>query len=68
MGSVFADGIDNNIDVTIEITGVLIHGGLVYAAVFSNETDFKNEHPFSSFIMELLAGTLNYNLKLPEGE
>jgi uncharacterized protein (DUF2141 family) len=63
-GYVFA----NNISTTIEINGVIINGGSVYVAVYSNENDYKNEICFYSFIMQPTNTTLIYNLELPTGE
>ena len=63
-GSIFAD----NIHAIIEINGVTINGGSVYVAVYSNENDYKNENPYTSFILEPVQTTLIYNLELPEGE
>jgi len=60
----FAD----NIHTAIKINNVNINSGLVYVAVYSNETDYKNEQAFVSFIMESTDTILTYYLELPEGE
>jgi len=60
----FAD----NISTTIEINGITVNGGQVYAAVYSNETDYKNENPYISFILESTSSNLSHSLELPEGE
>jgi uncharacterized protein (DUF2141 family) len=60
----FAD----NIQAAVEITGVVINGGLVYVAVYSNENDYKNEVSFVSFILQPDNTVLTYSLELPEGE
>ena len=62
--SAFAD----NISVTIEISGVRINGGLVYAAVYSNENDYKAEKPFAKFILNPTNSKVSHVLELPEGE
>jgi len=62
--SVFAD----NIHTTIEINGVIVNGGLVYVAVYSNENDYKNETAFTSFILQPNKTTLTHYLDLPDGE
>ena len=64
VGSLFA----GNIHTTIEINGVTVNGGLVYAAVYSNEKDYKNETAFAKFILQPDKTTLIYFLDLPEGE
>jgi uncharacterized protein (DUF2141 family) len=64
VGNVFAD----NISATIEINGVIVNGGLVYVAVYSNENDYKAETPFIKFILEPVNTTITHNLELPDGE
>ena len=63
VGSAFAD---NN--VTLEINGVTVQGGLVYVAVYSNENDYKAENPFIRFILEPVNSTITRGLELPNGE
>jgi uncharacterized protein (DUF2141 family) len=60
----FAD----DINTTIEINGVNVDGGLVYVAVYSNETDYKAEKAYISFIMEPVSANLTYLCELPEGD
>ena len=62
--SLFAE----NINSTIEINGVIVNGGLVYVAVYSNENDYKNEKAFTSFILQPIKATLTHSLDLPNGE
>ena len=64
VGNCFGD----NIHVTIEINGVTVNNGLVYAAVYSNESDYKNDTAFTRFILQPDNTTLTYLLDLPEGE
>jgi uncharacterized protein (DUF2141 family) len=63
VGSAFAD---NNI--TLEINGVTVQGGLVYVAVYSDENDYKAEKPFIRFILDPVNSTLTRGLELPNGE
>lgn len=63
-GSLFAD----NISTTIEINGVIIQGGVIYVAVYSNENDYKNDRIFYSFIMPPANTTLIHHCDLPEGD
>jgi len=60
----FAD----NINATIEINGVIINGGSVYVAVYSNENDYKAEKPFVKFILNPASGRITHSLELPNGE
>lgn len=52
----------------IEINGVTVNGGLVYAAVYNNEKDYKKETRFTGFILAPDNATLTHTLDLPEGE
>ncbi|MDR1149950.1 MAG: DUF2141 domain-containing protein [Spirochaetaceae bacterium] len=56
------------ISVTIEINGVIINGGRVAVAVFSNENHFKKKEPYISFWLESIDNRISYNINLPEGE
>ncbi|MDR2965917.1 MAG: DUF2141 domain-containing protein [Treponema sp.] len=58
----------NNINVTIQINGVNVGGGLLYVAVYSNETGYKNKQAFVSFTLNPDNTRLNHSLELPEGE
>ncbi|MCL2800504.1 MAG: DUF2141 domain-containing protein [Treponema sp.] len=58
----------DNIQATIEINGVIVNGGLLYVAVYSNETDYKNKQAFVSFILESNNARLTHSIELPEGE
>jgi len=64
VGTSFAD----NIYATIEINGVIVNGGLVYVAVYSNENDYKAETPSIKFILDPVNNTITRNLELPDGE
>jgi len=57
-----------NIHTTIEINGVIVNGGLVYVAVYSNENDYKDEKAFTNFILQPNKTTLTHFLDLPDGE
>jgi uncharacterized protein (DUF2141 family) len=60
----FAD----DIYTTIEINGVIVNGGSVYVAVYSNEKDYKAETPFIKFILEPVNTKITHNIELPDGE
>jgi len=63
-GNVFAD----NINATIEINGIIVNGGSVYVAVYSNENDYKAEKPFIKFILSPVNSKISHSLELPNGE
>jgi len=62
--SLFAE----NINTTIEINGIIVGGGLVYVAVYSNENDYKAETPSVEFILDPVNSKITYNLELTDGE
>jgi uncharacterized protein (DUF2141 family) len=57
-----------NISTTIEINGVIVNGGRVAVAVFSNENQFKKKEPYISFWLESINDEIRYDIDLPEGE
>jgi uncharacterized protein (DUF2141 family) len=63
-GSLFA----GNIRTTIEINRVIVNGGLVYVAVYSNENEYKTEITSIKFILEPVSSIITHTLELPEGE
>jgi uncharacterized protein (DUF2141 family) len=60
----FAD----DIHTTIEINGVIVNGGSVYVAVYSNENNYKAETPYVKFILEPVKTAITHYLELPNGE
>ena len=62
--NVFAD----NINVTLEINGVTVNGGLLYVAVYSNDTDYRNRQAFMSFILNSNNARITHSIRLTEGE
>jgi uncharacterized protein (DUF2141 family) len=61
--STFAD-----IKTTLQINGVVVQGGLVYVAVYSNENDYRAENPSVRFILDPINSTITHSLELPNGE
>ena len=57
-----------SISTTIEINGVVVNGGRVAVAVFSNENQFKKKEPYISFWLESINDEIRYDVDLPEGE
>jgi uncharacterized protein (DUF2141 family) len=56
------------VSAAIEIDGVMVNGGMVAVAVFSNENQFKKKEPHISFWLESIGNRISYNVNLPEGE
>ena len=63
VGRAFAD-----IQTTLEIRGVVVRGGPVYVAVYSNENDYKAENPCMNFILNPVSSTITRSFELPNGE
>jgi uncharacterized protein (DUF2141 family) len=64
VGVLFAE----NINATIEINGIIVNGGSIYVAVYSNENDYKAEKPFVKFILDPANSKISHVLELPDGE
>ena len=58
----------NNVTVTVEITNVVINGGKVYLAVFTNADEFKKEKPHIHYELEDANASISHRLSLPAGE
>jgi len=58
----------NNESIIIEITNVVIDGGTVYLAIFSNPKSFKNENPEILIGLKADNTVLSKELSLPNGE
>ena len=42
----------NNVTLTIEITNVVVNGGLIHVSIFSNATSFRSENPCIALVLE----------------
>jgi len=62
--NIYAD----NIQVTLEINGITVNGGLLYVAVYSNENDYKNEKAFINFTLQPASVRITHSLELPAGD
>jgi uncharacterized protein (DUF2141 family) len=59
---------NDNITFILEITGVEVNRGQIHVRIFSNDMDFRNDHPNFTFILESDSLVINHVLVLPEGE
>lgn len=57
-----------NCQIVVEVTGVKINGGKIYAKVFSTEKEYKKDTPFATFVLESRNSVITHKLDLPEGE
>jgi uncharacterized protein (DUF2141 family) len=57
-----------NISAIIEINGIIVDGGRVAVAVFSNEDQFRKKEPYVSFWLESINNEIRYDIDLPVGE
>jgi uncharacterized protein (DUF2141 family) len=56
------------VSVTIEIDSVIVNGGRVAVAIFSNENQFKKKEPYISFWLDSRNNRITEEIDLPEGE
>ncbi|MCL2412478.1 MAG: DUF2141 domain-containing protein [Treponema sp.] len=57
-----------NIQVTIEITNVIVNDGNVFLAIFFNADEFRREEPSIAFELESNSTVLRQEVTLPPGE
>ena len=57
-----------NCQIVVEITGVKINGGKIYAKIFSTEKEYKKDMPFATFVLDSRNSVITNKLELPEGE
>lgn len=57
----------DELNVTLEITGVKVNGGTVYIAVYDNAEAFKNDQPCRTFIVEPDSAAVYVLTNLNEG-
>lgn len=62
------NGFAGNCQIVIEIIGVQVNGGKIYANVFSTESEYKKDKPFTTFTLESRNTVITHKLDLPEGE
>jgi len=62
-GSIFAD-----VTFTLEITGINVNEGQIHVKIYSNETDYKKDIPFSSVVLESISRNITYAIDIPAGE
>jgi len=58
----------NNVTITVEITNVVINGGKVFLAIFSNADEYKKEKPYVYYELEDDDAIISHRLTLPAGE
>lgn len=58
----------NETEITVEIRGVIVNGGIVYGAIYSSENSYKNKEPQFIFHGNSINENLNFNLQIPAGE
>jgi uncharacterized protein (DUF2141 family) len=67
LGYCFSQTVSYN-RITIEITNVVINGGIVYISIFSTAENFRNETPDFTFALEAENTSVFKELSLPNGE
>ena len=54
--------------VTVEITNVVVNGGIVYVDIFSTADGFRNGNPYISFELQANNTVISREFSLPNGE
>jgi uncharacterized protein (DUF2141 family) len=65
IGNVFAN---NNVIFTLEITGIDVNDGQIHVKIYSNESDYKRDIPYSSITLESNRQNITHIFDIPEGE
>jgi uncharacterized protein (DUF2141 family) len=65
IGNIFAN---DNVNFTLEITGIKVNEGQIYVKIYSNEKDYKKDIPFISFVLESNTQTIVHLFNILEGE
>ena len=63
-----ANSFAENVQVTVDITNVVVNDGKVYLAVFFNADEFRREEPAIAFELESRSTTLSQEVSLPAGQ
>jgi uncharacterized protein (DUF2141 family) len=58
----------NEISFSVEVQGVVVNGGMIYGAVYSNNNTYRNTQPEYTFRGEPISSVLTFNLQIPAGE
>ena len=58
----------NSKKITVEITNIVVNGGKVYLAIFSNAEEFRKEEPYAAFELEDSTSVISKEVTLPYGE
>ena len=58
----------NEISFTVEIRGITVNGGVIYGAIYSNNTNYRNHVPEYAFQGNSINEVMQFNLNIPPGE
>ena len=64
----FTQTVNSECVITVEISNVVINGGKVYMAVFSNAEEFRKEEPGIAFELQDNRAVVSVEFSLPPGE
>jgi uncharacterized protein (DUF2141 family) len=57
-----------NVNITVEITNVVVNDGKVYLAIFANAESFRKEEPMLAFVLESNSTVVSQEVSLPAGD
>jgi len=58
----------NEISFTVEIRGITVNGGVIYGAIYSNNTNYRNHVPEYTFQGNSINEVMQFNVNIPPGE
>jgi uncharacterized protein (DUF2141 family) len=65
-GVCFSQG--NNVNITVDVTNIVVNGGKVYLAIFANAEQFRKEEPFIALELRDSGASASQQVSLPPGE
>ena len=64
IGKIYA----NEITFTVEIRGITVNRGVIYGAIYSNNTNYRNHDPEYTFQGNSINEVMQFNVNIPSGE
>lgn len=65
IGNIYAN---DNINFSLEITGVNVNQGLIHVKIYSNDRDYRNDNHYVSYVLDSTSQHIFYSFDIPEGE
>jgi uncharacterized protein (DUF2141 family) len=65
IGNIFAN---DTIKFALEITGINANQGQIYVKLYTNEKDYRNDIPYTAYVLESIGQSVVYSFDILEGE